>query len=205
MHSNWGFEQMPNFFFPFPITFFSPPNNHQAGLQLCAEPLAIFQAPWLFLLSLGLPEFDSSPTLVVDWWCQLRGDSTTSSQFFSRCFLLWFLKIPLWAIQKAVSLKGTSSLALSDFISPCLQTTSGWGSCSSYPAHWLKLIPKFPTTSECTAFSNSVIAYTDMLKAQTDAGILEHGFGEFLCSDNASFCYLPNKVTVFSLWSILFK
>lgn len=55
---------MPNFFFPFPITFFSPPNSHQAGLQLCAEPLAIFQAPDYF----SYLSCCQNLTVLLHWW-----------------------------------------------------------------------------------------------------------------------------------------
>lgn len=204
MHSNWGFEQMPNFFFPFPTTFFSPPNNRQAGLQLCAKPLAIFQAPDYFSYLSGCQNL----TVLLHWWLiddvNLEETVPPAANFFKMFSSLIFKKFPSERFRKQ-SLWRAPPAWLFPRVSPCLQTTDGWGSCSSYPAHWLKLIPKFPTISECTAFSNSVISYTDMLKAQTDAGMLEHGFVEFLCSDYASFCYLPNKVTVFSLWSILFK
>lgn len=83
-----------------------PWNTSRVGLQLWFPATCHFSSIWLFLLSLTPPEFDSSPTPLADWWCQLGGDSTISSQFFSRCFLALLLNIPHLSVSKSSHSEG---------------------------------------------------------------------------------------------------
>jgi hypothetical protein len=67
------------------------PNNHQAGLQLCAETLAIVQAPAISLISRAASIWQFSYTL--GWWMMsMQRRQYHQQPIFSRCFLLWFKK-----------------------------------------------------------------------------------------------------------------
>lgn len=131
-------------FFPslLPIKFFPTPPITEVRLQLCCGTVLHLSGVWLFLLSLMLPKFDRSPTLLVNWWCQLARDSTTSSQIFQDIFFLDF-KNSSWIISKKVILKGISSLVTQSALQ------QSWG-CEIdelvYLTCWLKQPPGFQTS-----------------------------------------------------------
>lgn len=110
-HFNWClffFPKLPLLSSPHPIKF-PPPKLQQRGSSCAVEQGSIFQVSDYFSRPSYCQNFDSSPTLLVDWWCQLGKDSTTSSQFFQDVFFFDF-KNSFWVLQKEVALKGTSSL-----------------------------------------------------------------------------------------------
>lgn len=198
MHSNWGFEQMPNFFLPLPHNPHSPPNHRQAGLQLCAGALAIVPAPDYFSYLQGCQHL----TVLLHCWLMddVNAQETVppAANFFSRCFLPWFFKNSLLSASES----SLSNLAFHDFIPPrfCRPHVGEVVVPSIRHIGWNQS-PGFSPTSVRPAISHSGISQT-YAKPKPDAGNLDHGFGECLCSDCASFCYLPNEDTVFSLWSI---
>lgn len=136
-----------------PLNFFPPtPSITAVRLQLCCGAVLHLSGVWLFLLSLMLPESDRSPTLLVDWWCQLAKDSTTSSQIFQDIFFLDF-KNSSWMLPKEVTLKGISSVVPQ----PALwQTELGiWNRWVSLSYLLGEITSRFPDNFQITPLCNS--------------------------------------------------